>query len=133
MPTFFYRLVTYIVLVSFVGCTSMRAVIPEDNDPNIPQKPMNQLMSNNEWIYIIKRDGSRTALKLTSVTDIYLEGVVDTLSAPIRVDCIDIVRIERRTFDGGKTTLFLLGTLIVSFVAVGMVAGAVVGATQVSF
>ena len=111
----------------------MRAVIPEDNDPNVPQKPMSQLMFNNEWVYVVKRDGSKITFKLTSVADNYLEGVVDTLSAPIHIDCIDIVRIERKTFDGGKTTLFLLGTLIVSFVAVGMVAGAVVGATQVSF
>lgn len=106
---------TAIVLVPLVamlmGCTSLRAVAPAE-------AVSAQTLRPGDEVVVTRRDAAVMKLTIVTVSPQRIEGTeVDTQRA-VAVEMSDVERVERRSFDGMRTTLFVVAAVFGAYLYV---------------
>lgn len=90
---------------AFTACTSLRTVVDTQAGLASPAQPP---LTPGDELTITTRDGARTQIALTSVASDFVEGSPEKGAPPRRFDLGQVIKIERREFDGMKTTFLVI-------------------------
>jgi len=119
------------ILSMLISCTSMNKV------ERIEQTPLSSVVSEGDKLSVIKRDGDSYYLRVVSVSETELIGTQlapqDTnvvtmgtsVGSGIIIQLQDIASVEIETIDGAKTTLAIVGGIVlIPFAILGLILGA---------
>lgn len=101
------RLIVAASLASLVGCTSMHTIAERGAAP-LSASQLGQLVARNDTLTITGIDGTSTRMQLHAVLPDAIEGAVDGSAQVTQVRLDQIRKIERRSFDGTKTTILVV-------------------------
>lgn len=122
------RLITVVSLAALVACTSMQTIAERGGTP-LSASQLGQVIARNDSLFVTEIDGKAVQMHLTAVLPNAIEGTVDSSGQVIRLELDQIRTIQRRGFDGTKTTI-----LVVAIVGgVYLLIQAAGAATAVSF
>jgi len=108
MRAILFRLVVVLCCTAFVACTSLRPVVDRaaTQDSSLPISK--STLAANDALTVTSRDGLKVQLHLVSVTADSIEGTQDSDRQPRSFRLVDVVKIERREFDGVKTAFLVV-------------------------
>ena len=119
------------ILSMLISCTSMNKV------ERIEQTPLSSVVSEGDKLSVIKHDGDSYYLRVVSVSETELIGTQlapqDTnvvtmgtsVGSGIIIQLQDIASVEIETIDGAKTTLAIVGGIVlIPFAILGLILGA---------
>jgi hypothetical protein len=93
---------------ALVACTSLHTLVDTRAAGSEPAPRIDTLIQPHDSITVTRQDGSVSALQVTAVTPELIEGTQGWLSTSTRIALVDVVKIERREFDGARTTLLVV-------------------------
>jgi hypothetical protein len=98
-------LIVVFTCVAFSACTSLRTVLDTQFGSASAARPA---LAPNDLLTVTTRDGTQTQITLTKAAPEFIEGTQDN-GKPLRhFDLTEIVKIERREFDGVKTVFLVI-------------------------
>ena len=119
------------ILSTLISCTSMNKV------ERIEQTPLSSVVSEGDKLSVIKRDGDSYYLRVLSVSETELIGTQlapqdpnvvtmgTSVGSGIIIQLQDIASVEIETIDGAKTTLAIVGGIVlIPFAILGLILGA---------
>ena len=119
------------ILSMLISCTSMNKV------ERIEQTPLSSVVSEGDKLSVIKRDGDSYYLRVLSVSETELIGTQlapqdpnvvtmgTSVGSGIIIQLQDIASVEIETIDGAKTTLAIVGGIVlIPFAILGLILGA---------
>lgn len=115
------RTIVVLLATSLIGCTSLQTVAESHSAP-ISASQLNRVLAANDRVAVTDSAGDVTQLKLTSVGPDAIEGALDGSGQVTRLPLDRIKKIERRSFDGARTTILvvaLVGGLYILIQAAG--------------
>ena len=127
MRPLFIRLIATLCLTSLVACTSMRPVVAPGSAPLSAQQ-LGTILARDDQLMITHTDGRIQKLTLTNVLPDAIEGTLNDSAEVTRIELDHIKKIDRRVFDGTKTTFLVItvvGGIYLLAEAVGSSAGSV--------
>ena len=90
---------------AFTACTSLRTIMDTRAGLTVPaQAPL----APDDRLTITTRDGTQTQITLTKATPEFIEGSQGKDAPARHFDLGEVVKIERREFDGLKTTFLVI-------------------------
>ncbi len=112
MPRVLCRLTILFTCAAFAACTSMRTVVEISAAPGSAATQIQPALAPNDSLTVTTRSGPATRIHLTTSAPDYIEGTQDDDKQLRRFQLSEIVKIERREFDGGKTTLLVMAIAV---------------------
>ena len=119
------------ILSMLISCTSMNKV------ERIEQTPLSSVVSEGDKLSVIKHDGDSYYLRVLSVSETELIGTQlapqdpnvvtmgTSVGSGIIIQLQDIASVEIETIDGAKTTLAIVGGIVlIPFAILGLILGA---------
>jgi hypothetical protein len=103
------RWIVVLCSMSLVACTSLRVVGPAEG-----QRPLSAL-APDEYVIVTKTDEHRVRLRVSAVSDEFLDGVDESSVQPLHLPIKDIAMVERREFSVVKTVLLMLAISVVAY------------------
>jgi hypothetical protein len=100
-------------LFGMTACATTRIVGDRFVTPPTLQGGLDRIVAPNDQVVVTTTDGTRVALTVTAVSADALEGRVDDAAEATRLPIERIARIERREKDSVKTTVLVVGIVIV--------------------
>lgn len=91
--------------LAFTACTSLRTVVDATAGLTTPAQPP---LAPGDELTITTRDGAQSQITLTSLAADSIEGKPERSAPPERFELSGVAKIERREFDGLKTTFLVL-------------------------
>ena len=102
-------MVVVVACAAFTACTSMRTVL--DTQSGLPSVAPPTL-APNDVVTITTRDGTQAQMTLTKTAPDFIEGNPENGSPPRRFHLSEVVKIERREFDGAKTAFLVIAVAV---------------------
>lgn len=93
------------ICAAFAACTSLRTVLDTQAGLTSPAQPP---LAPDDRLTITMRDGAQAQITLTKATAESIEGVQARDAPPRHFDLAEVVKIERREFDGAKTIFLVI-------------------------
>jgi len=87
------------------ACTSLRTILDTQAGLTSPAQPP---LAPDDRLKITTRDGTQAQITLTKATAEFIEGSQERDAPPRHFDLAEVVKIERREFDGVKTTFLVI-------------------------
>ncbi|NVJ48852.1 MAG: hypothetical protein HWE13_11955 [Gammaproteobacteria bacterium] len=104
MKTLVTRLMLYWLILSLAGCTSMRAVNPGQSHESLALK---------DRIVVYEKSGRVIDMTLVRIDEHQIVGsLTNAPMTSVIIDLDDVEKIEVEAIDGGKTTLAVVGGII---------------------
>jgi hypothetical protein len=128
MPKTLTRLIVLTCAASLVACSSLRTVVDRGVAPTTASDLSARPIAPNDSIVLTTTDGKQVALNVTAVTADTIEGVPagDTNLRHVPLD--QVVRIERRETDFGRTAFVVLAIALGIYAVVAAAAASAQGA-----
>jgi hypothetical protein len=89
---------------AFTACTSLHTVLDAQSASASAALPA---LTSTDQLTITTRDGTQTQIALTRTAPEFIEGTQDD-GKPLHFALPEVVKIERREFDGVKTTFLAI-------------------------
>ena len=110
-------------MLSLLGCTTFKPV--EYQEAKLPE-----IVEVGKTYKFTQVDGSVTEMKVTAVSESEVTGTLEH-GAGRTIQAVDLQSIEVETIDGGKTTLAVIGGIILLPIAiVAIIFGCMAGGCQ---
>ena len=90
---------------AFTACTSMRTVLDTQSGS---ASAAQAALAPDDRLTVTTRDGTQTQITLTKAAPEFIEGNQGSDTQARHFDFSEVVKIERREFDGLKTTLLAI-------------------------
>lgn len=108
MRQVFSRLIVLLSCAAFVACTSLHTLVDTNASQESSAAEIPPAIAPNDSLTVTTRDGAQTKVHVTTVTPEYFEGTQGKDKQLKRFQLSDVVKIERREFDGVKTALLVV-------------------------
>jgi hypothetical protein len=90
----------------------MRTVVEISAAPGGAATEIQPPLAPNDSLTVTTRSGPATRIHVTTTAPDYIEGTQDDDKQLRRFQLSEVVKIERREFDGGKTTLLVMAIAV---------------------
>jgi hypothetical protein len=104
------QFICILTILSLVGCTTFKPV--EYQEVSLPE-----IVEVGKTYKFTEVDGSVTEMKVTAVSEKEVTGTLEH-GAGKTIQAVDLQSIEVETIDGGKTTLAVIGGIILLPIAI---------------
>jgi len=101
-------LIVVLACTVFTACTSMRTILDTQSGSASVAQPA---LAPNDLLTITTRDGTQTQITLTRTAPEFIEGNQEGAQAR-HFDLSEVIKIERREFDGLKTAFLVIAIAI---------------------
>ena len=118
------RLVVLLSCAAFVACTSLHTLVDTSASQEISASEIRPAIGRDDSLTVTTRDGAQTKVHVTTVTSEFIEGTQDKDKQLKRFQLSDVVKIERREFDGLKTAILVVSIAVGVYVIAYAYAGA---------
>ena len=119
------RLAVLLCSMTLVACTSMRTTVDTTTTEPVSIGSRDRTLAPGDEVKVATKDGAQVELRITAVSAEFIEGTVQvprwgevegTSKQSTRIPRTEVLRIERREFDEGKTALLAVVACTAAFV-----------------
>jgi hypothetical protein len=120
----FCRLIVLLSCAAFAACTSLHTLVDTSASQEISASEIRPAIGRDDSLTVTTRHGAQTKVHVTTVTSEFIEGTQDKDKQLKRFQLSDVVKIERREFDGLKTAILVVSIAVGVYVIAYAYAGA---------
>jgi predicted small secreted protein len=102
-------LIVVLACTVFTACTSLRTILDTQSGSASVAQPA---LVPNDLLTITTRDGTQTQITLTRTAPEFIEGNQENGAQARHFDLSEVIKIERREFDGLKTAFLVIAIAI---------------------